>query len=149
MSHPRYRWWQFALNMVRDYPKLKAEYEELHRQSTTATLSGVPGSSEVSRGTENTALKELRPDDQKVYEAVNMAVELTRQRKDGHERLELIRYVYWTGKKGRLDHGAVKLFISDTTARRWHGDFIRLVGSCYGFEVDDAKWTRWGRKRLP
>lgn len=59
MSKPRYRWWGYIRNVIRAYPELKREYESLHQQSVTACLSGMPGSGEASRGTENIAIRHI------------------------------------------------------------------------------------------
>lgn len=43
MSKPKNDWWINAINMVRNYPTRKQEYEELHSQSFGAS-SGMPSS---------------------------------------------------------------------------------------------------------
>lgn len=136
MSHPRYRWWGFVRRMIRDYRGLKAEYEDLHSQSVTPSVSGgVGGGGGINRKVENIALRNLAPDDQKAYDAVSKAVEITKLLPDGELKYELIRYVYWGQKQRRVDDVELVLPISRRTAIRWHGDFVRLVGKCYGFEV--------------
>ena len=42
MSKTRYKWWGYVKNMIREYPALKKEYEDLHQQSITANMSGTP-----------------------------------------------------------------------------------------------------------
>ena len=42
MSSPRYGWWGYAKAMIRAYPQLHREYEELHTQKITASISGMP-----------------------------------------------------------------------------------------------------------
>lgn len=111
MSKPRYRWWGFARRMIRDYPALKR----------------------------NHAQHGLSHDDQKVYEAVAQAIEATQLRPDGDERIKMIRYIYWNKKRHTVRDAAPQASISEPTAQRWHSDFVRLVGKCYGFTVDDVK----------
>ena len=87
MSKPRYKWWGYIKNVIRAYPGLKKEYDALHEQSVTANTSGMPGGGEVSRGTENIAIRELPYTKQREYEAVRRAVEQTNMLKNGDQRL--------------------------------------------------------------
>ena len=61
------------------------------------------------------------------------AVEITRMYPNGPERLELIRRMYWSGKKRNINDVIVSLYIAEATGRRWHSAFIRLVGECFGY----------------
>ena len=135
MSTTRYRWWGFACRMIRDYPTLKQELEDLRKQTTTAGDTGIGGGNGDKRTVERIALRQLPKDDQDAYEAVSKAIELTMLRKDGEERVELIRRMYWQKRKMTIKAVIVGLYISDRTAKRWHGTFVKLVGKCYGFEV--------------
>lgn len=135
MSKPRYRWWGFVRKMIRDYPALKKQWEELHTQSISVEMTGMPKGTGVGRGVEAIALQQLPRDDQDAYDAVTRAVELTKLRPDGKERLALIRYVYWYEKRHLIKDAAYKLHISEDTAKEWHGEFVRLVGKCYGFQL--------------
>lgn len=131
MSKPRYRWWGYVKNMIRAYPGLRREYEDLHEQSITANMSGAPGGGGVSRGTEDIAVRELPYTKQREYEAVKRAVEATRLTPTGKDRLELIDMVFWK-RSHTLSGAAYRLNLSDTTAQRYHGEFIRLVAGYYG-----------------
>lgn len=135
MSKPRYRWWGFARKMIRDYPTLKEAWNDLHSQSMTTDYSGMPKGGGAGRTVESIALRQLPPDDQKVFDAVTRAVEITKLRPDGKERLAMIRYVYWYRKEHTVKDAALQVFVSQRTAERWHGEFVRLVGKCYGFDV--------------
>lgn len=135
MSKPKYRWWAFVRKMIRDYPSLKQDWRDIHEQSVTANYSGSPRGGGNGRSLESIALRQLPPDDQKVYDAVTRTVELVNLRPDGAARLDLIRLMYWQPKTLPLKSAALVLFISERTAKRWHGDFVRLVGKCYGFNV--------------
>ena len=134
MSKPRYRWWGFARKMVRDYPQLKEAWKQIHEQKVTADTSGMPRGGGGGRTVENIALRQLPEDDQKVYDAVTRAIEITKLRPDGKERLRLIAMMYWSQRSLTAKAIAPTLHISDVTAKRWHGDFVRLVGTCYGFK---------------
>ena len=103
MSKPRYPWWSYAKAMVKMYPQL---------------------SSSVSQ---------LPPARQREYDAVTKAIELTKRRQNGADRLALIDLVFWK-QNHNLEGAALKLYLSDTTAKRYHTEFIRLVGFCYGLE---------------
>ena len=135
MQKQRYRWWRFIRRVVRAYPALKSEYEELHRQSLSQDISGMPKAQAAGRTVESIALRQMSPDDQKDYDAVSRAIEATRSRQDGEKRLALIRYVYWYEKEHTVSHAAPVLGISEATAKRWHGDFIKLVAKYRGFHV--------------
>lgn len=135
MSKPRYRWWGFARAMIRDYPKLKSEYSELHRQSLSGEISGMPRGHEVGRTVEAVALCQLPEDDQKAYDAVTKAIEITRAKVNGTEQLKLIRLMYWERTTAPAKIVSAQLYISEATAKRWHGSFVRLVGICYGFKI--------------
>lgn len=132
MSKPRYGWWSYAKYMVRQYPELKREYNLLHDQNITADPTRIPGHS-LARPTENTAARQLPPGRQREYEAVHKAIEQTKRLKNGEIRLAVIDMVLWKGTHN-VDGAAMKLYICEKTARQYHGDFIRQVGFCYGFE---------------
>lgn len=133
MSTARNDWWSCAIRMVRNYPARKAEYEALHIQSIVSENSGMPKGGNASRTTENIALREMPPMKQREYEAVSRAVEITLLLPSGEERMELIRRMYWHGKKLRIRDVVYNLHISDKTGERWHSSFIRLVGQCIGY----------------
>ena len=61
MSNTKHLWWPSAVRMVRNYPAWKAELEQLHSQTVTAGEGGMPSGGEVSRKTENVALRQLPP----------------------------------------------------------------------------------------
>lgn len=139
MSTAKYRWWSFARSMIRDYPSLKAQLRDLHEQSITAGDSGTGGGGGVSRKTEQVALRQLPVDDQKAFEAVRRAIEITSLKVAGEKKLQLIKLMYWTSSPMAMAAAAYKIPIADATAKRWHGEFVRLVGKCYGFEVDTSE----------
>ena len=134
MANPRYPWWSNAVWMVRNYPIWKAELEHLHSQSVTAGEGGIPSGGEVSRKTENIALRQLPPAKQREYDAVHQAVEITSLMPDGGKRVALIRHMYWKGKKLRVTDVIDRVGIAEATGWRWHSAFIELVGICAGYE---------------
>lgn len=126
MSKPRYPWWGYVKNVIRSYPSLQREYDELHEQSITASMSGMPGGNGVSRGTENIALRQLPGPKQKEYEAVKAAVGLTHRMATGEERMKVVELVFWK-QSHTLNGAAIRANISYDTAINYHGDFIMLV----------------------
>ncbi len=134
MSKPRYHWWSYAKAMIRLYPELKREYDAIHTPQTTHSIENVCGGRGcISRSTEICALRQLPPARQREYDAVSKAIELTKKRQNGDSRLTLIDMVYWKCSTN-IAGAALRLFVDERTAKRYHGDFVRLVGFCYGLE---------------
>lgn len=127
MSKPRHPWWGYIQKVIRAYPELKREYDGLHQQSVTPNLSGMPGSGSVSRGTESIALRELPKSKQMRYEAVKKAVDATERLKTGKDRINLIKFAYWSNKKVNLSGAAYEINVSYETAVNYHRDFVMLV----------------------
>ena len=94
MSQTREPWWGFCRNIVRNYPLYLARYRALHDVSMTANYTGVPGDNTPSRSTEEVATRELNQTEQRSLDAVEDAIRVTKRKKDGKERLALIRLVY-------------------------------------------------------
>ena len=117
--------------MIRRYPSLKAEYEELHSQSVTAQYSSLPHTEGVSRGTEMVSIRELPSTRQREYEAVRRAIEQTRGYANGKERLAVVNMVLWK-RSHTLEGAALQVPCTNRIAKQWHGEFIRLVASHYG-----------------
>lgn len=138
MSKPRYLWWGMVRNMIRWYPTLKSELNELHRQKTTAAINGMPGGGGSARTLENVALRRLPGDRQQFYNAVHTAVEGCRTLRDGEERLQLIRLMYWAKMPMPLANAAWQIHVSESTAKRWHGEFVRSVAKAYGFDISET-----------
>lgn len=131
MSKPRYKWWGYIKNVIRAYPGLKREYDDLHEQSVTANMSGMPGGGSVSRGVENIAVRELPRTSQREYEAVRQAISVTEHMNASRDRLKIIDLVYWK-KTHTLEGAALMIPCSYRTARRYHEAFIELVAQKYG-----------------
>lgn len=127
MSKPRYGWWSYAKYMVRVYPERKKEFQDLQSQRITREITAVTSGSVASRTTENAVLRQLPPSKQAEYDAVTRAIEATKHMRNGKERMALIDMVFLK-KSHTLDGAAYALGYSDTSAVRFHGDFLRLVG---------------------
>ena len=135
MSTASNDWWCNVTRMVRNYPARKEEYEALHTQSLVADTTGMPRGGGSSRTTENIALREMPRMKQQEYEAVTRAIEITRMMPNGELRLELIRRIYWQGKKLRIEDVINSIGVADVTGKRWHGAFIQLVAECVGYKI--------------
>lgn len=131
MSKPRYKWWGYVKSIIRQYPALKQEYEALHVQSVTASVTGMPGAGDVSRDTEDVAIRELPYTKQREYEAVKRAVAAVKRSPTANDRLALVDMVFWK-RSHTLSGAAYKLNLSYTTAQRYHGEFVISVARYYG-----------------
>ena len=125
-SKPRYKWWGYVKNMIRSYPDLVREYNDIHEQPITASISGMPGGGGASRKTEDIAIKQLPRSKQEEYEAVTRAVQVTRMLKTGADRMKIVELVFWK-QSHTLQGAAMKVNVSYDTAIDYHGDFIVLA----------------------
>ena len=133
MSKPREKWWGYVKACIREYPAI---YQALE---TARAEAGAP-ENHPSRPTEWEALIHIEgilPEDgeilrgqrRKEFYGVREAIIKTARLQDGPERLKLIGAVFW--KRSHTLAGAAALcHVSGRTARRWHGDFIRLTAAC-------------------
>ena len=65
------------------------------------------------------------------FDAVRLAIQQTDGTQGGDNRLQLIKLIYWK-RTHTLSGAALELHISYRTARRWNGEFIRLVAGNFG-----------------
>ncbi len=132
MSSPRYDWWPYVKGMIRRYPELCARQEELRRTKMSPNLTGMPSAhGQTSDPVADAALRELPEINRREMEAVRQAIAETLTLDTGQERLQVIRCVFWD-KTHTLEGAAMKYYISYTTAKRWHKDFILLVAENFG-----------------
>lgn len=132
MGKTRFNWWPFALNMIKDYPARKKEYNLLHEQKVTASLSGMPGGGAASRVVENIAVRQLPRQEQKEYDAVRRAEEVTLAEPDGMIRMKVVELTLFKNRCNTAG-AAIRLNISERTAKRHRWRFVILVGYTYGF----------------
>ena len=131
MGKTRYKWWGFVKNIIRAYPTYKETLEAIRAQSITVSYEATGHGSEASRPIENAALRELPPMEMREFEAVDKAIEKTKRKKNGGERLKLLDMVFF--KQTHTLHGAAMACnISYTTAQRWHKAFIMAVAKNFG-----------------
>lgn len=140
-------WWMETVRRaIINYPALKAKKDELQTMATTpsvrtvtgpdgkpATVYPTGGGGGNSRKTENVALRELPPMEEKALNAVRNALEATSLLPDGKDRLALIRAYWWSGKHRNLLKAADLVHLTERTARRWNAAFMWTVGMEMGF----------------
>ena len=131
MSKPRDPWWPYIKNVLRAYPGMKRDLDALRQQSVTVRYNPAGGGSGPGRSTEQTALRELEPARMREYEAVTKAIRRTGHMPEGKLRNDLIRLVYFR-KRYNLTGAAWACHVSEATAKRYHGDFLRLVAHYLG-----------------
>lgn len=131
MSKPRYGWWSYVKDIIRRYPDLKEEYQELHNVSMVANYSAEPRGGCLGRALESVAIRELPSNKQREYEAVRRAIETTERYRNGRDRLWVIKMVYWE-KSHTIAGAALIIPCHEQAAKQWHREFIRLVASNFG-----------------
>lgn len=139
MSKPRYNWWGFVLNIIRDYPERCRQLRDLQQQSVVANNSGMPGGGDASRTAEAVALRQLPRQEQMEYEAVHKALRRTAAMKAGKVRQNIIKLTMWQGYN--IDGAAMIVNESPSTTRRYRWQFVVLVGHMYGFLTEEEYRT--------
>lgn len=134
MSTPRYDWWPYVKGMIRRYPELCARQAELRQTTLSPNMTGLPhGHGKVTDPVADAALRELPEINRRELEAVQKAIEETRALKNGEERLEMVRLVFWDKTKTYTLAGAsMKMHWSERKLVEWHGEFIRCVAKYFG-----------------
>lgn len=132
MSTPRYDWWPYVKGMIRRYPELCAEQAELRKTQLSPAMTWMPHDrGKTTDPVADTALRELPEINRRELEAVRKAIEETRTMKNGEERLEMVRLVFWK-KTHTLEGAAMELHWSTRKLVEWHGEFIRCVAKYFG-----------------
>lgn len=126
-------WWASARQMLYRYPRIAKDREDLHQQNVTADLSGMPRGGGAGRTTETIAMRQLPPAEEKEYQDVSSALRMTRLLPDGESKVKLIELMYFKHGGIKMEYAAYRVHISYSTARRWHKDFINLIGKIHGW----------------
>ncbi len=134
MSKPKHDWWSYVKGMIRRYPQLKADHEALRSQNLTQSLSGMPsgGGKAIKRPVEDLLGRGLSGISLRELNAVEDAIWATEGKSNGKGRMELVRLVFWE-RTHDIAGAALVVHCSEITAKRWHRDFILLVGKNFGF----------------
>ena len=120
-------YWAGAIEAVEKYPERMQRLADLRSQKITASISGMPGGGGASRTTEDVALRQLPPAQQKDCEAVSLALAEMKKRSYGKEFMKMVQMRYWQKPTPTLEMIGERLHYSESTMRRWNKDFIRLV----------------------
>lgn len=144
MSKPRYWWWASVRSAIRQYPAIEAKKAELQSAQVTKAVKSVraqngelhdlhalPGGGGNGRTVEALAIAELPPAEEKILEAVRLAIEATEIGRDGAEHMSLLRDYYW--RRYRLQDAALRAHVDYKTAQRWNGAFARRVAQNMGY----------------
>lgn len=145
MSKPRYNWWPYVLNMIRDYPIRKRDYDALHQHNVTASISAVPGGGGTSRATEQIALRQLPKAEQREYDAVHDAFRMTEQMPDPKNRIKVVELTILRNRYS-LGGAAMYLNITEDMAKRYRWEFIVTVAYSYGL-IDGEEYAEVIKKR--
>ena len=131
-------WRKDTRAIIRVYPELKRREREMKEISVVANYGErakvdgqlvnviMPGGGAASRTTEDVALRQLSPDDQRALDAVSNAIQTTMRYRNGNLRVKIIDLVYWR-QSHTLEGAAQTVHVSIGTARVWHNAFIELV----------------------
>ena len=120
-------YWAGAIEAVEKYPERMQRLADLRSQKITASISGMPGGGGASRTTEDVALRQLPPAQQKDCEAVSLALDEMKKRSYGKEFMKMVQMRYWQKPTPTLEMIGRRLHYSESTMRRWNKDFIRFV----------------------
>lgn len=144
MSKPRYWWWASVRTAIRQYPALRAKKDELQSMQVTKAVKSIkgkdgkihdyyapPGGGGNGRTVERLALAELSPAEERILEAVSLAIEETEAARDGHEHMAMLRNYYF--RRMSMNDAANRAFIDVKTAQRWNGVFARRVARGLGY----------------
>lgn len=129
MSRRSNSWRRIARQAAYDYPGLRAQLRDLQSMSVTPSLSGMPMGGGEHRSTEDAALRQLPPEDQRRLDAVEQAVRISATLTSGQSRVKLIELVYFTRRCPDLQTAALMVPCSIQTAKLWNSDFLLLVRS--------------------
>lgn len=134
MSTPRYDWWSYVKGMIRRYPELCAKQTELRQTPLSIAMTGMPHQQgKTSDPVADAVMRELPSINRRELEAVQKAIEETRALRNGAERLEMVRLVFWDKtKKYTLAGASMKMHWSERRVSEWHGEFIRCVAKYFG-----------------
>ena len=125
---PRAPWWGYVKSIISEYPRIKKEIETPLEPTITANIGGGGGrSSTVSSPVERAVIHDVCPQKQRKYDAVETAIQKTKQLcKDYEDRLTVIELVYWK-KTHKIPGAAMQIYVHPNTAGRFSSEFIRLV----------------------
>lgn len=144
MSKPRYWWWPSVRAAVRQYPRLRAKKDDLQSMQVTKAVRSIkgpdgklhdfyasPGGGGNGRTVETLATIELPPQEERILNAVERAMELAELASNGKTRVAILREYHFRG--GLLADIADRHYVGEATAKRWNALFMRTVAAEMGY----------------
>lgn len=128
MSRRSITWRQAARQAAYDYPGLRSQLRDLQSMSVTPSLSGMPMGGGEHRSTEDAALRQLPPEDQRRLDAVAQALSISEHLTSGLARVKMIEMVYFR-RSHTVEGAAMQIPCSVQTAKIWNSDFLLLTWS--------------------
>ncbi len=124
---PREDWWDYTKKIIRSYPKLERKLDSVG-ETPCIPVYGAGGGhgGRISNPVERAVVDRLTDQEQRRYDAVSAALEETGRMRDGQQRIRLIERVYFR-RSHTLYGAAQEVPVSEITAKRWNGQFVRLV----------------------
>jgi RinA family phage transcriptional activator len=128
MAKTKPAWWNYVKKIIREYPKLQKEIMRPLEPKITSTIGTGGHGSGVNSPTEGCVIHNLPKQKQKKYDAIENAIEKTKQRYNitAADRLKVIDLVYWK-ETYTLAGAALQIHVHENTAGTYSADFIRLV----------------------
>lgn len=143
MGKERFNWWGMAMNITRDYPRRKKDYDAMKSMRITTDPSVVSGVGGSGRKVEDIALRQLTYQEQKEYDTVRRSLEITKRMKEGELRYEVVKCSFWKGMTIRDIAGFLPA--TERTIRRWRWEFIVTVGWQYG-SISEGEYRKLLKK---
>ena len=91
----------------------------------------VPGSGGNGRTIERLAMAELPPQEERILDAVERALELAELAPNGPTRVKILQEYHFHG--GLLASIADRHYVGEATAKRWNAVFMRTVAAELGY----------------
>jgi len=132
MSKYRHWWRPNVERALKVYPFLKAKKADMQSGSSTANYSGMPRSGDVSRTTEQLATRQLSPQEEKLIDAVDRAIEEIRRHRDGADVLRIVEMVDFK-RSHTMDGAALAIHMHRVTASNKRTRFVDMVGKNMGW----------------
>lgn len=132
MSKPANSWYGIVIKTIRRYPELKKRKAQMHNSNIIANYSAMPKSNTSSRTTENIAIRELKPADERELQAVEKAIGVMYSLSEGKEIMKIVELVDF--KHTHLLRGAAfECNISEQTAKRRRQVFVNECARQLGY----------------
>lgn len=132
MSKPANSWYGIVIKTIRRYPELKRRKAQMHNSNIIANYSAMPKSNVSSRTTENIAIRELKPADERELQAVGKAIEAICDLSDGKEIMKIVELVDFK-RTHFLRGAALECNISEQTAKRRRQVFVNECARQLGY----------------